>query len=143
MTTDAVTVSNEILAILLNALPIGTVTIEHVELPNQEDAESTPDDGTDPWLRANIIFNDGNQYSLGRIGNRRYEKRGIISIQTFVLRGKATETQLEICEQIQTLFETNTATCLWFNNGRIDTIGATDKWFQQDVVFEFKYHQIN
>lgn len=141
MSISPTTVSNEILSILLNNLPIGGIEISNVQLPNQEDADDVPTTDDAPWARAAILFNDGNQYSLGPIGRRKYERRGILSIQTFVTRGDATQSQLDICDEILTLYEQSTVDCLYFYNGRVETNGADSKWFQQSVVLEFKYIQ--
>lgn len=100
---------------------------------------STPE----PWVRIAIIMNDSNQTSLGEIGNRRYQKTGFTVIQIFTPINTGTDRNDEIAEDSLVLMDgIKIDPALWTYNGRIDTIGDNDDYYQQNVVVEFKFEDI-
>lgn len=94
------------------------------------------------WVRVSVQFTDGTQGSLGVENNRRFEKYGLLFVQVFTPTGHATNDNDELAESSLDLFEGERLGDLWFNNGRIVTIGSDDEWYQQNVVLELTFTAI-
>lgn len=110
-----------------------------IALDNQK---FTPPDARTAWARLTIQANDGNQETLGRATNRRFVKRGVLFVQVFTITDGATNENDGLVQECLDLFEGVGLSGLYFNNGRIRTIGPTDKYYQQNVVFDFTYYEI-
>ena len=91
------------------------------------------------WMRYNILFNEGNQDTLGRQPNRRFIKIGLITIQVFTPMNKGTNLNDTICELVQENQDAITLDELWTYNGRIQTVGNDGEYYQQNVVVEFEF----
>lgn len=94
------------------------------------------------WARVSVKFNGGTQSSLGRSGNRKFEKYGLLFIQVFTPIGHATNDNDDLAEDSLNLFEGERLGDLWFSNGRIVTIGEDGEWYQQNVVLELTFDAI-
>ncbi len=94
------------------------------------------------WVRLTILFNDGNQDSLGKVGNRKYVKRGLIFVQVFTPINKGTNTNDDLCNSSLNLFDGVRISDLWMYNGKINTIGPDGEFYQQNVVVEFEFENI-
>lgn len=112
-----------------------------IALDNQKFTPPETGDGV-KWVRVSIKFNDGTQSSLGQSGNRKFEKYGLLFIQVFTPDGHATNDNDELAEDSLNLFEGERLGELWFNNGRIVTIGPDGEWYQQNVVLELTFSAI-
>jgi len=109
-----------------------------IALDNQKFTPPDTGDGV-KWTRVSVKFNDGTQGSLGQPGNRRFEKYGLLFIQVFTPTEHATNDNDELAEDSLDLFEGVRLGDLWFNNGRIETVGSDDVWYQQNVVLELTF----
>lgn len=96
----------------------------------------------DKWVRLNVQFSDGNQGTLGTAGNRKYLRRGIIFCQVFTLINKGTDDNDDTTEASVALFDGVRIQELWMFNGRIDTVGNDDEYYQQNAVIEFEFEMI-
>jgi hypothetical protein len=94
------------------------------------------------WVRVNVQFLDGRQASLGRTNNRRFDKRGILFIQVFTPAGYATDDNDDLAEASLDLFEGVGLGGLWFDRGRVETVGPDGEWYQQNVVINFNFSAI-
>ena len=96
------------------------------------------------WARVNVIFNAGFQSSLGRTGNRRFEKRGILDVQVFVPLNSATNILDGLCQDVLNLYEGVRIDRLWFINGRPDGSITQDDggWYRQSVLFDFRFDTV-
>lgn len=104
---------------------------------------SPPDPGEDvKWVRVSVQFTLGTQSSLGKTGNRKFVKSGFLYIQVFTPKGHATNNNDDLAEDSLNLFEGERLGDLWFNNGRIVTIGEDGEWYQQNVVLELTFQAI-
>lgn len=112
-----------------------------IALDNQPFTPPETGDGV-KWVRVSIQFVDGRQASLGRANNRRFDKRGILFVQVFTPTGYATNDNDELAEASLNLFEGVNLNGLWFDQGRIETIGSDDEWYQQNVVINFTFSAI-
>jgi hypothetical protein len=112
-----------------------------IALDNQD--FTPPETGEDvKWARVSVQFNTGNQESLGIVNNRKFVKQGLVFIQVFTPSGHATNDNDDLAESSLNLFEGVRLGDLWFNNGRITTIGSDGEWYQQNVVLEFTFEAI-
>jgi hypothetical protein len=112
-----------------------------IALDNQPFTPPETGDGV-KWARVSVKFNDGTQSSLGKSGNRKFEKYGLLFVQVFTPTGHATNDNDELAEESLDLFEGERLGDLWFNNGRIVTVGSDDEWYQQNVVLELTFEAI-
>lgn len=94
------------------------------------------------WARVNVQFNDGNQSSLGKIGNRRFTKLGLLFVQIFTPINKGTDENDSLANSSANLFDGVRIQDLWLYNGRIKTIGSADEYYQQNVIVEFEFEEI-
>jgi hypothetical protein len=94
------------------------------------------------WVRLNVQFTNGEQSSLGILGNRKFTRVGFLYIQVFTPAGHATDQNDVLAEESLTLFEGERLGNLWFTNGRIITVGEDGKWYQQNVVSELTFEAI-
>lgn len=94
------------------------------------------------WVRVNVQFNTGNQDSLGTEGNRKFVKRGFLFVQVFTPVGHATNDNDELAQDSLDLFDGERLGDLWFQDGRIVTIGPDGEWYQQNVVLELTFEAI-
>lgn len=103
----------------------------------------TPPQIPNPWVRISVIFNDGAQTSLGEKGNRRFQKSGFVTVQVFTPVNKGTDQNDEMASSILTFLDGESmGSELWLYNGRINTIGDKDDYYQQNVVVEFNFEDI-
>lgn len=120
-------------------LTSAVIAVDHIALDNQD---FDPSDDESLWVRLHVKFNDGGQDSLGKLGNRRFGKIGFVYIQVFSKKGGATDDNDEIANNSLDVFDGERLGDLWFFNGRIETIGSGDVWYQQNVSIEFKFENI-
>lgn len=128
-----------------NAIEIAYLTEFNGQFPIALDNQpfTPPETGEGvKWVRVNVKFTDGGQSSLGRLGNRKFEKYGLMFVQVFTPTGHATNDNDDLAEDSLNLFEGERLGDLWFNSGRIVTIGSDDEWYQQHVVLEFTFDAI-
>lgn len=96
-----------------------------------------------PWVRLTIIFNDGRQSSLGDIGNRKFIKSGFVNAQIFTPSGTGTDKNDEMAQDSLNLLDSiRIDQKLWMYNGKIQTIGDSGGYYQQNVVIEFNFEDI-
>ena len=96
-----------------------------------------------PWVRIAVVMNDGYQISLGIIGNRRFQKSGFVVVQVFTPINTGTNKNDEMADEgLKCLDGIRIDPSLWTFEGRIDTIGDTDDYYQQNVVVKFKFEEI-
>lgn len=112
-----------------------------IALDNQPFTPPETGDGV-KWVRVSVKFNNGAQSSLGKSGNRKFTKYGLLFIQVFTPTGHATNDNDELAEESLSLFEGERLGSLWFNNGRILTVGSDDEWYQQNAVLELTFETI-
>lgn len=118
---------------------------DHIALDNQD---FTPPDDKTKWVRLHVKFNNGSQETLGSAPNRRFTSSGFLYVQCFTRRGSATNENDGLCYDSKAVFEGKdfyvSGDQIWFYDGRIETIGderGKSPWYQQNVVFEFKFDE--
>lgn len=97
---------------------------------------------SEKWVRISVQFNDGFQESLGIKTNRKFVGFGLIFIQVFTPINKATDDNDSLARSSKILFDGEHIQQVRFFNGRIETIGSTGEFYQQNVVVEFEFEDI-
>ena len=59
----------------------------------------------DPYVRFYIMNNVSTQQSFGSVGNRRFERMGLVSYQVFIPANSSTGEGDTLCEEINNIFE--------------------------------------
>lgn len=94
------------------------------------------------WARLNIQFNEGSQHSLGKTGNRKFHRSGLIIVQVFTPSNKGTNDNDELAEGIVNLFDGEHIQDFWMYDGRVRTVGSDGEYYQQNAVIEFTFEDI-
>jgi len=95
-----------------------------------------------PWIRLTIVFNEGNQNTLGLEGNRKFVKLGMASAQVFTPINKGTDLNDDIANEALNLLDGVRIDKLWMYNGRIKTRGSDGEYYRQDSIVEFEFEEI-
>lgn len=95
------------------------------------------------WIRLTFLPNSGTQETLGRQGNRKFQRSGIITAQIFVPLNSAMATSDSLVEAVQRLFETNdidtgSDVLYFFDVSNID-VGVDGAWYQSNVTANYSY----
>lgn len=112
----------------------------HKAVPGTADSNEAPL----PWARVTLRHGNFFQGSLsGSIGQRRFERNGILVIQIFtpLNDGLTTADKLSIIA-LNSLEGKNTTNGVWFRNVRVNEIGPDGNWFQTNIIAEFIYDEI-
>ena len=102
-----------------------------------------PEPGTNvEWVRVTVQFTSGAQDSFGIVGNRKFIKTGLLTIQVFTPIDFATDANDALCQQVQDLYEGVRIDDIWFLDGGIVFSGYDGEWFQQNVSFEINFEDV-
>ena len=101
---------------------------------------SEPEDKT--WVRLTVRHKEGGQVSLGRVGNRRYDRKGIIAVSVFTPMEQGTSEADELSQFALELFEGTRFNGVTVNNGTIREVGVDNKLYQEMMQAEFEYYEI-
>lgn len=102
----------------------------------------TPPEIPAKYVRLTVKFNEGFQSTLGRPGNRKFMKTGIVFIQVFTPDGKGTDENDELTHDSVNVFDGVRIGQLWLYNGRITSPGSDGKYYQQNGAVEFEFEEI-
>lgn len=100
-----------------------------------------PVDGS-KWARAVVQFNDEAQDSSGRVGNRKFLGMGFFTAQVFTPVNESTSENDDLCNQIKVHMSPIRINDVWTFNGRVTTVGRSDRYWQQNVIIEFNSENI-
>ena len=99
----------------------------------------------EPWVRLAVRHENGEQETLGPVGNRKFERTGRVLIQVFAVEDAGTERSDELLTLARNTFEgvTLAGTTVRFHGVTVREIGSTkkDKWFQTLVDAPFTYDE--
>lgn len=106
--------------------------------------KKTPPPGDQPYARFFIKHSPSTQATFGKVGERRYTRTGLITVQVFAPLSKGGG--LSLAEKLGIIardaFEgRGTDSGIWFRNARIQEIGPSESWYQFNVVVEFQYDE--
>lgn len=105
--------------------------------PDQADATPSADA---PWARVFIRHATGSQRSLGPIGGRRFENKGVMIIQVMTPAGTGSSGS-SIAEALVNGFR-DAQTDVWFRNTRMREVGASGAFNQINVLTDFTYDEV-
>ena len=97
----------------------------------------------DKWVRVAIRGNDSNQETLGKEGNRRFERSGILFIQCFTPENQGIKDANTLAKTAREIFEGKriSGTTIYFLSGTSRKIGPDGKWYQLNVEIPFRYDE--
>lgn len=107
-------------------------------LPNEPFTQPTPDL---PWVRLTAINVDGGQETLGKKGNRKYERQGIIIANVFTPLEEGTSLGDALATDIQNIFEGERFNGVTVNNSRVREKGVEDQWYHTIMEADFIYYE--
>lgn len=117
------------------------------EWPNMK-ANINPDDG-DTWARWNLDYVGGGQSSMGKTGQRKFEKRGLIYVTVYTPLGAGLASARDASQVAIFAYEgKRTPSDVWFRNVRIESeghgkgTGGNKSWWTTLVVAEFSYEHL-
>lgn len=101
------------------------------------------DTAENPWAEFFITHATGFQGSLGGVGQRTFNRLGIITVHLYVPIGKGLSESLSLAKLIADVYEGNhSPNGVWFRNVGIPEIGRDGEFHQRNVVVEFEYDEI-
>lgn len=111
---------------------------------NGVDAQNPPP-GDKPYATIVVRHTDGDQRSLGTVGNRRFGNLGLITVQCFAPLSEGGG--LLLAENLSMIARDvyrgrSTETGIWFRRVTIREIGPSDSWYQFNMVAEFQYDEV-
>ena len=92
-----------------------------------------------PWARLSIRNISAAQETLGKVGNRKYERKGLISIQIFTKTNSGVSAADTFSEAAKNIFEGTSFNNVIANNAVIKEIGVSDGYYQHLVQIDFFY----
>ncbi len=108
-------------------------------LPNEPFTQPTPDES---WVRLTVLNVGGGQESLGKVGNRRFERRGIIIVNVFTPLEEGTFGGDTLASEVQTIYEGTKFDGITVNDSRIREKGVEDQWYHTIMEADFIYYEI-
>jgi hypothetical protein len=94
---------------------------------------------TDEWVRISVTPILSAQTSLGKKGDRKYQRNGLINIQVFTPLGENTGLAVVLSQQALEIFEGESFDGVTCNNGDITTIGRNEGWYQTNVSIDYNF----
>lgn len=110
------------------------------------DAPSDPPSTQVPWVRMTVQHNPtGGQVTLrGAIGERRFRRFGIVTVQVFTIFGEGMVLADRLSEIVQGAFEgvrTSPGGVIFRAVNAVE-IGKSKEWFQTNVLAQFEYDEV-
>lgn len=97
---------------------------------------------TNPWVRLTVRHTGSVQETLGRIGNRKFNRSGSILIQVFIATNLGTETSDDLVTPARNIFEGASFNGVYANNSVVREVGIDGRWFQTIIETFFFYDEI-
>ncbi len=95
------------------------------------------------WLVSTIHHVTGRQETLGGVGNRTFQRTGIIFLQIFTRVGNGLHESYQLAKVMADGFEGKSSpNGVWFRNVRINEAGKDGAFTQTNVTVEFQYNEV-
>jgi hypothetical protein len=105
-----------------------------------EDTKVAANAGTTPEFRVFIRHGNGNQSSLGSVGNRKFDRKGVVIVQVFTPIGDGFTLDDTLSTVARNCFEgVTTSNGVWFRRTKVQEVGKTGAFYQTNVTAEFEY----
>jgi len=95
------------------------------------------------WVRLAVLHQTGNQETLGEVGNRRFRREGIISLQIFTPEGNTGLRAMDaLVGTASPIFEGRTLTGpIWCTDANAYEVGISDGYYQFNIDINFAYEE--
>jgi hypothetical protein len=115
--------------------------VPEVEWPNVRIETPKSETSKDrAWARITTRHTSGSQRSLGEEDCRRFERRGLVSVQVFAPVGQRGLTLAHRLGTVaQDAFEGEQSEGVWFRDAVLREVGPDAHWYQVNVTAEFVY----
>lgn len=95
------------------------------------------------WAVSTIRHVAGRQKTLGGVGNRAFQRTGIIFLQIFTRVGNGLHESYQLAKVMSDAFEGKSSlNGVWFRNVRINEAGKDGAFSQSNVTVEFQYNEV-
>lgn len=115
----------------------------HSTIPYSLDNEGFTPPAAGGWVRLSVRHTISTQETLGPIGSRKFERRGLIFVQVFVPKNDPIKnadtyvTTIKNALEAVTLLDDNLVTEAHVPR----EIGGSDRWYQVNVEVPFRYYE--
>ena len=94
-----------------------------------------------PYVRVSVRHTGGTQHTLGKRGNRKFERSGSVFVQVFVPSGEGVFDSGTLAQAARAIFEGEDipGTTVFFQDVVIRETGPSGKWLQTVVEASFQY----
>lgn len=96
----------------------------------------------DEWIRIIIQEGDNSQITLGRVGNREYQKTGIIHIQVFTKTGIGAGRARELAQTAKGILQGTTFGDVKTGAARVARQGVSGSWWQLNLIVPFRSREL-
>jgi hypothetical protein len=98
-------------------------------------------DGDSPQFRVYIRHGDSEQGTLGAVGNRRFDRQGVVIVQIFTPFADGFTLDDTLVTVARNCFEGVTASGVWFRGVKAQEIGKSGGLYQTNVTANFEYSE--
>lgn len=150
MTATYITARGEIFQTFLTAWNANTPAVNGGVIPEirwqgVESRDTPPTNAA--WAHIFITHEAMNQQTLGETGNRRFERRGMVTVvvNTPLSLGQGLTLNENLATIAKDAFEgISTANAIWFRDVLIKEVGADPEgpWFVTHITAEFRYDEL-
>lgn len=97
-----------------------------------------------PWARVTLTHGAGLRHTFGRIGERRMERVGVLTVQVFYpIKKSGMSRLLKLATIVRNAFENRTTPSgVWFRNVAIREQTPYQGWNQVNVTADFVYDEL-
>ena len=128
-----------------DTIAITGTAVPEVEYQNVDPSVSPLSKGNKPWARVTMRHATAQQRSMGGLGERMFQRNGVVTIQIFVPTGKQ---GLVVADRLGKVAadafegEETFAGNVWFRNTTYREVGIDGAWFQVNITTEFEYNAV-
>lgn len=92
-----------------------------------------------PWVRLSVRHVASQQTSLGGLGNRKFDREGLVLIQVFGRLDRGTKEVDDLVEKALAIYEGKTIDLIRFTSTVPREIGPIDGWYQSTLDAQFTW----
>lgn len=92
-----------------------------------------------PWVRLVVRHAASEQTSLGGVGNRKFDREGLVLIQVFGRLDRGTKTVDDLAELALAIYEGKSIDNIWFTSTVINEVGPLEGWYQINLDAQFTW----
>ncbi len=92
-----------------------------------------------PWVRLAIRHIASIQTSIGGLGNRKFDREGLVLIQIFGRLDRGTKAVDDLAELALAIYEGKSIDNIWFTSTVIREVGPLDGWYQISLDSQFTW----